>query len=116
MGDAQIAQYLSAGVAGAPQRGQIMFTLLVRIERRGFGGKAPIGTGRRGTPQTHAPWSTPGSIPCSLGRGSRRSTADYPAQGRMKTGKRALQARSHAPRQRVRTQARLAVEAPEVAA
>lgn len=27
-GDAQMAQYLSAGVAGAPQRGQIMVTLL----------------------------------------------------------------------------------------
>jgi hypothetical protein len=33
MGDAQIAQYLSAGVAGAPQRGQIMFTILVKTER-----------------------------------------------------------------------------------
>jgi hypothetical protein len=32
MGDAQMAQYLSAGVAGAPQRGQIMFTLLVKTE------------------------------------------------------------------------------------
>ena len=30
MGTRRIGQYLSAGVAGAPQRGQIMFTLLVK--------------------------------------------------------------------------------------
>lgn len=54
MGDAQIAQYLSAGVAGAPQRGQIMFTLLVKTERgppeqrTRSAGSAGRGPGRRG--------------------------------------------------------------------
>ncbi len=64
MGDAQIAQYLSEGVAGAPQRGQIMVTLLVvQAERAGSAG---------------SPESTPRSIPCSLGTRSRRSAAAYP--------------------------------------
>ena len=43
MTEAQMAQYLSAGVAGAPQRGQIMFTLLVIAapsRARGFGSLA----------------------------------------------------------------------------
>jgi hypothetical protein len=37
MGEAQMAQNLSAGVAGAPQRGQIMFTLLVKLGGRPTG-------------------------------------------------------------------------------
>jgi hypothetical protein len=58
-GDAQIGQYLSAGVAGAPQRGQIMFTLLVKTERR-----PPVydaGNASRGPRLAEAPWSTPGA-------------------------------------------------------
>jgi hypothetical protein len=74
MGEAQIAQYLSAGVAGAPQRGQIMFTLLVQTGRgptgydcRNAGGSvfaAPAGRSETAVDG--------GSIPWALGRGSRR--------------------------------------------